>query len=148
MGNKWRWTMWHSTARKSSLLNQMSGENLRGGTQVSQINVKECRDPPEFLCPANTTKETFPCLIHSGDILRKQISIYRCFQWFPFCLGQSMTIQTLQNLIPFIAASLSCTKGIVEIFHIYTNTAENKALLPFAVDSVSYLLSLGLERSL
>lgn len=59
-----------------------------------------------------------------------------------------MTIQTLQNGIPFIAVSLDCTKGIVEVFQIYTNTAENKALLQFAVDSVSYLLSLGLEWSL
>lgn len=102
----------------------------------------------EFLCPANTTKEVFPCLIQSEDTLRKQISIYGCFQLFQFCLGQSMAIQDLQNLIPFIAVSLGCTKAIAEIFQIYSNTTENKALLLFSVNLVSYLLPLGLEWSL
>ena len=138
----------HGTANKSSLLNQMSEKHLWGGKPVSQISLKGCRDPPDFLCPANCMKEAFPCLRHRVDILRKQISIYRCFQWFSFHLGQSITIQTLQNLIPFIAVSLGCAKGIVEIFWIYTSITESKALLQCAVNSVSYLLSLGLEWSL
>lgn len=59
-----------------------------------------------------------------------------------------MAIQDLQNLIPLIAVSLGCTKGIAEIFQIYSNTTENKALLQFAANLVLYLLPLGLEWSL
>lgn len=33
---------------------------------MSQISVKGCRDPPVFPCPANSTKEAFPCLIQWG----------------------------------------------------------------------------------
>lgn len=82
-----------------------------------------------------------------SQLCGKQVVIYRCFQRFPFCLGQSMTIPTLQNLVPFLTVCLSHTKGIVEMFQSYVSATENKTLLEYAVNLVSYLLPLRVDGS-